>query len=122
MTNRQIDAIIMKDLHPQAERRVIEYTSNFSFLLLLQAKIQAHQQRADVVLSSHIDEARDIIMNRRQKQAWRRELVKIVGGSLLGVFVKGFITELSKGGNLLIAVYAGLGIIGMLLVVWSLRR
>jgi hypothetical protein len=73
MTNRQINDIIMKELHPQAERRVIEHTNDFSFALLLQAKIRAYQQKADVVLSSHIDEAHDIIMNRGQKQAWTME-------------------------------------------------
>jgi protein-S-isoprenylcysteine O-methyltransferase Ste14 len=120
MANPQIDAID-KELHPQAEKTAKQYINEFATSLLLQAKITAYRSKADVVLSSHVDEALDTI-NRGRKQIWSRELVIIIGSALLGAFIQGFISERSSGNSLLIATYVVLGFVGMFLVFWGLRR
>jgi hypothetical protein len=120
MPNQQLEAI-SKELHPQAKELAREYVNDFATALLLQAKVLAYQRRADVVLSSHVEEAQDVI-GRKKKETWSKELVIVVGGALLGAFIQGFITELSTGRTVLIVVYTVLGFIGMLLVFWGLRR
>ncbi len=46
-----------KELHPHAEQLAKEYVDEFAASLLLQAKMLAFQEHADLVLSNHIEEA-----------------------------------------------------------------
>ena len=48
---------INKRLHESAERQVQLYGADFATTILLQAKLIAHQQKAEVVLGTHVDEA-----------------------------------------------------------------
>ena len=120
MSNSQAEAI-NKELHQQAETSVKKYTHDFATSLLLQAKIIAYRSKADVVLSSHVDEALDKIYNER-KQSWSKELLIVLGGAFFGAFIQGFISELSSGNATLITVYVLLGFIGMFMVFLGLRR
>jgi len=120
MANQQIEAI-KKELHPQAERLAQAYIRDFATSLLLQAKILAYRRKADVVLSTHVEQAKDVIESER-KQSWSRELVIILGSAFFGAFLQGFITELSTGRTGLIAIYTAIGFIGILMVFWGLRR
>ena len=110
-----------KELHSQAELLAKEYVDEFAASLLLQAKMLAFQENADMVLSNHIEEARQVI-RRERKQRWARELLVVMGSALFGAFIPGFITELSAGHKLLIAVYTTMGFLGMLLLFLGLRR
>jgi hypothetical protein len=87
----------------------------FAASLLFQAKMLAFQEHADLVLSTHIEEALEVI-NRERKKRWTRELMIVIGSALFGAFIPGFMTELSAGHQLLIVVYTSLGFRGMLLV------
>jgi hypothetical protein len=120
MANRQIEAI-RKELHPQAERLAKDYINDFATSLILQAKTLAHNRRADVVLSNHIEEALDTMYSER-KQPWSKELMMVLGGAFFGAFIQGFITALSAGDALLISVYTILGFLGMFLVFVGLRK
>jgi hypothetical protein len=120
MPNSQINAIDT-ELHPQAEKAIKQFVSDFATSLILQAKLIAYRSKADLVLSTHVDEALDTV-NRNRKQTWSRELLIILGSALLGAFVQGFISELSSGNSWLIATYVALGFIGMFLVFLGLRR
>jgi hypothetical protein len=120
MPDRSLEAL-SKELHPHAEQLAREYVDEFAASLLLQAKILAFQENADLVLSNHVDEARQVI-SRERKKRWVRELLIVVGSALFGAFIPGFITELSAGHPFLIAVYTIMGFLGMLLVFIGLRR
>ena len=88
---------------------------------LLQAKILAFQEHADLVLSNHIDEALQVI-SRERKKRWSRELLIVLGSALFGAFIPGFITELFAGHQMLIVVYTSMGFLGIILVFLGLRR
>ena len=120
MASQQIE-VIRKELHPQAEDLVRQRTNEFATSLLLQAKTLAYQRRDDVVLSNHVEEALDIIRKRRDPGRLR-EFVIIMGGALFGAFVQGFITELSSGRPLLVAIYVVLGFLGMGLIFLGLLQ
>lgn len=120
MANSQIEAI-QKELHPQAANLAREFVNDFAISLLLQAKTIAYQQKADVVMSSHIVEAREILQA-EHKKSWSREILIILGSALVGAFIQGFTTELSGGNTFLIAIYTVMGFIGILMVFWGLRR
>lgn len=120
MANKQTDAVSI-ELHPQAKNLARRYITDFATTLILQAKILAFRRGAELVLSNDVEEALDTITKERT-QTWARQLVIVLGGAFFGAFVQGFVTELSTGNALLIAVYTILGFIGMLLVFWGLRR
>lgn len=120
MPDRQLEAL-NKELHPHAEQLARDIVDDFAATLLLQSKLVAAQQKAELVLSSHIEEAMNII-SREQKRGWSRELLIVVGAALFGAFIPGFITELSTGRQLLIVIYTVLGLLGMFLVFLGLRR
>jgi hypothetical protein len=110
-----------KDLHPHAEEVAKDYVDEFASSLLLQAKMLAFQEHADLVLSNHVEEALEVI-SRERKKRWTRELLIVIGSALFGAFIPGFMTELSAGHQLLIVVYTSIGFLGMLLVFLGLRR
>lgn len=120
MKNSSPDAL-NKEFHPRAEQLAEEYVDDFAASLLLQAKILAPQERADVVLGSHVEEAREVL-SRERRARWYRELLIVFGSALFGAFVPGFITELSNGHQLLTVVYTAMGFLGMLLLFLGLRR
>lgn len=120
MANQQIEAVNI-ELHPQAETLAQAHIRDFATSLLLQAKILAFRRKADIVLSTHIEEAK-VIIESEKRQSWTRELIIILGGAFFGAFLQGFITELSSGRMGLVAIYTAIGFIGILMVFWSLRR
>ena len=75
-----------KELHPHAEQVAKEYVDEFAASLLLQAKMLAFQEHADLVLSNHIEEALQVI-NRARKKSWTRELMIVIGSALFGAFI-----------------------------------
>ena len=120
MSNNQSEAI-NKELHPQAVFSIKKYTRDFATSLLLQAKVIAYRSKADVVLTTHVDEALDKIYKER-RQSWGKELLIVLGGAFFGAFIQGFISELSSGNAILIATYVILGFIGMFMVFLGLRK
>ena len=120
MQNPSHDAL-NKEFHPRAEQLAAEFVDEFAASLLLQAKMLASQERAEVVLSNHVEEAREVLIRERKKR-WYRELLIIFGSALFGAFIPGFTTELSTGRQLLIVVYTAMGFVGMLLLFLGLRR
>ncbi|GAI73450.1 unnamed protein product [marine sediment metagenome] len=119
MVNNQATAIDKK-LHPNAEDKIREYTDDFATSLVLQSKMLAFREKADVVLSTHVDEALDVIAFRRQ-EAWAQGISKIVGGALFGAFIPGFLSALPTGDIRAIVIYTALGFVGMFLVFLGIR-
>ncbi|MBN8581882.1 MAG: hypothetical protein J0L96_14530 [Anaerolineae bacterium] len=120
MENGQLRAVEM-EMHENAPKKARQHINQFSTSLILQAKIIAYRTKADIVLAQHIDEALDTI-NSEKKQSWSRELLIILGGTFTGAFIQGFVSELSSGNTLLVAIYTILGFVGMFMVFLGLRR
>jgi hypothetical protein len=117
----QNDDIANKELHAQAESLARSHVNRFAVSLIMQAKLLAYKRRDDLVLSNHIEEALEVIYKERETR-WSRELIIVVGSTLFGAFVPGFITELSTGRTAFIIIYTVLGFLGILLVFIGLRR
>ncbi len=113
---------LRKPLNDQASLAARNYVREFATLLILQAKIVAHQRNDEMVLKNHIDEALEVI-NRQRKESRFRQFYTIFGGALVGAAVPGFITEVTsqtvKGD--IVSLYTVLGLIGLGLVLWGLR-
>lgn len=120
MPNNQIPAV-NTPMIKQAEEQARKYIENFATSLILQAKIIAYHGANEMVLTNHIDEALEAI-SKEKKQSWSHEMFITLGGAFIGAFIQGFISELSNGNRLLIAIYTILGFIGMLMVFWGLHR
>ena len=122
MPQPQLEAVEM-ELHAQAEEIARSFVNEYAVsLLIIQAKALAFQRRADLVLSTHIEEARDIIM-RAEERTWAKELRLVFGGALLGAFIQGFINEMSVSPlrPFWITVYVLVGFLGSFLIFWGLR-
>jgi hypothetical protein len=121
MPNPQLD-LIDKPLHPNAVELARESVDVYAASLLVQAKTLAYQRGDDEVLSTHIQEALEVIQSRKRRKPWR-DFMLAVGGALFGAFISGFITELSTGhSKLLLTVYVLLGVLGMVLIFASLQE
>ena len=110
-----------KEFHARAQQLAKEYVDEFAASLLLQAKMLASQERAEMVLSNHVEEAREVL-SRERRRRWYREPLIVFGSALFGAFIPGFITELSTGHQLLTVVYTGMGFFGLLLLFLGLSR
>lgn len=119
----QLASVSSEDItfSPQAVQLVAKLKDNYETRLLSQAKIFAAQQRADQVQQVHVEQARDILSRRGDKN-WSQELLLAIGGALLGAFVQGFIEAVNDNQKTLIVVYVAAGFIGMGLIVWALRQ
>jgi hypothetical protein len=86
--------------------------------LLIQ--LVAFGQKADVIMRSRIEAARNIIRGER-KQARSRELRIALGSVLLGAFAQGFTYEVSLATPrpFWITIYVVAGFVGLFLVLWG---
>ncbi len=123
MADSQQEGLLGIPIHPQAAELIKNQASDFTESLILQSKILAHQNRHDVVLRTHVEEAL-IILSARQQQQWRDHLALIIGSAFLGAFVQGFTDQLlAEAPNIpLIAAYVVLGFLGAFGIFYGLRR
>lgn len=114
-------AAMDRDLHPQAQRLILTYTEEYSVALLTQAKLLAYRERADVVLSNHVIDARTFIFREKQSRTWRK-LSAALGGALVGAFIQGLITALTREqlAAIEISIYLAVGFVSIPLLVWGL--
>jgi hypothetical protein len=106
-------------LHVNAQARIQRFVDDFATSLVLQAKLLAFRERADEVLSPHVEEALDIV--KYKGRGWWRDLITIVGGALFGAFIPGFFDALPKHDTRATVIYTAMGFIGMLLVFLGIR-
>jgi hypothetical protein len=95
-----------------------EHIERFADLLVSQAEILAHQQEAEIIIQPHIDQAREILSQRKQKPGRLGMVLTSFGGIFFGVFVRGLLADL----NVPLAVYAVFGSLGTLLICIGLFR
>lgn len=115
--------IVNTPITADAQKRVVERVHEFGASLLLEAKLCSTVDRSGLVLPKHIDEALDRLNTKKQTNP-RRELRIVFGGAFFGAFVQGFITEVAaqRINPVVVAVYTMLGLVGLFLVLWDLRR
>ena len=82
------------DLHPAAMSTALNRINEFTVMLILEAKRIAFQNKADVVLSTHIEESLEVI-NSRRKENLAKQVAQIIGGAFFGAFIQGFVSEIS---------------------------
>jgi uncharacterized membrane protein YeaQ/YmgE (transglycosylase-associated protein family) len=116
----RIGDIAKVEVHTAAKQYFDEVVDQYSTTLLYQAKLLAYQRKDDAVLRNHVDEAQEIVEQQR-KQNRGRELQIVVGSSLFGAFVPGFVTELNNGNSGLLVIWTLTGFVGLFLVLWALR-
>lgn len=112
------------ELHPQAEQRAIEFVDDFADSLLLQSQALALTQKANVVLSTHVDDARKIIISREQNRGHFREILLILGSAMMGTFLQGFPSEMATDPvrKHMLVFNVCMGIVGASLLFWGLAR
>jgi len=120
MADKQ-NEIINQALHPNAENLAKKEINDFAVNLLLRSKIIAHQQKGDLVMTNHVKEALEEI-RKSPNRSRLKEIIVLVGGSLFGAFIQGFITELSNGNTVLVIVYVLMGFIGIVAALMAILR
>lgn len=111
------------DLHPEAQRELEAQTTRFATSLLLGAQCCAYAEKADVVLTSHV-QASLSMLRKSQNRSWTNELSLIFGSAFIGGFIQGMVTELGadpirRG---MVTLYLLMGVLGGFLTVFGLWR
>ena len=115
------DEIIGKSFHDDARALALSYVGRFATLLMWQAKVVAAREKAEIVLSTHVEEALGGIVKERGRSRWR-EFAIALGGALLGGGFQGFANELSKSSMsaLWLSLFAITAVAGVALLFWAL--
>ena len=111
--------ILAKKFHLQASRLVDKHIEAFARSLKLQAQIIAQKNKADIVLSNHVEDAINRLNS--HSNSLSQNLLIIIGSTLLGIFIQEFITEIFHGNITMLGIYIILGFLGFFLVVCAIR-
>ena len=122
MTNSYND-MLSKPIHDRAREHLRRYVIDFAIELVVESKLVAFRNDAEEVLKFHVDQAYENL-KRTPSESWHGRLMIIFGSVLLGAFVPGFVTELTKvfPNPFVVGIYVVLGFFGLLLVFVGLRR
>ena len=112
---KKAEKLINIPIHKNAIEIIHASIDDYSISLIYESKIEAFKEGADEVQSNHVKEAINNIGKNRKKN-WRNDLLKVIGGTLFGVFIPGFITSITPPNISLLIIYTALGFIGMLLM------
>lgn len=120
METRQID-ILNTPVRSEARDLAHDRVRQFAASLLLEAKVCATIDSSGLVLPKHVQEATEKVYSKYRVSSMR-ELRLAFGGALFGAFIQGFITELADKNQTMVVVYTVLGLFGMFLVLWDLKK
>ncbi len=117
------DEALSTNLHEQASDLAFQTVDEFATSLVLQAKLIAFAEKAEVVLTNHIKMALDII-KKEPRRPLLRQILTIIGGAFFGAFVPGFATTLAAIPiNIFgLVIYTVSGFLGLVLVFIGLKR
>jgi F0F1-type ATP synthase assembly protein I len=108
--------VVNYEMHPLAAEHIENLIMHFATTLVVQAKTLAYQRNDDNVTQNHVDEALSIIQQERMQKPWRTWF-GVFGGVLVGVFLSGFLNELSAGTRpVWLAIYVAFGFLGLVLM------
>ena len=106
-------------LNADAKIRVRETARDYAASIVLEAKLLALKRSEAEVQTSDIDSARKMVLDEKNRR-WKKDLAKVVGAGLFGMFVPGFITQLGNLNTTLTSLFTVVGVVGLLLVAWGL--
>jgi histone H3/H4 len=106
-------------LDSDAKMLVRESAKEYATSIVLQAKLLAFKRKEAEVQTSDIDLAVKMVLDERNRR-WKKDLAKVVGAGLFGMFVPGFITQLGNLNTTLTSLFTVVGVAGLLLVAWGL--
>lgn len=115
-SNRQ-SQVVEIPLHESAQQTAYNYIDTYGISLILQAKMLAFQRGDALVLNTHIQAAREMLIRDRERKWWREASV-VFFGALFGAGAQGFISELGLKPMRpeFIAVWAGLSVLSLAVV------
>ncbi|MDR0629840.1 MAG: hypothetical protein LBG24_09440 [Treponema sp.] len=113
-----IDAM---SFHDNAKGELAKEVERYSLILLYESKIIAFNEDSDEVQSVHVKKASERL-KKFQAINWKIELSKIIGGTLLGVFIPGFITSIVPLNIVALVLYTLSGLVGLSLVFIGIRN
>lgn len=106
-------------LHPNAKIMVRESARNYAASVVLQAKLLAFKHNEEEVLTNDVTAALKMTIEEKNR-SWKKEMAKVVGAGLFGMFIPGFMTQLSNLDTTLTAVFTIAGVAGLMMVAWGL--
>jgi hypothetical protein len=117
----QREEISSKPFHDDAQVLSLSYIGRFATLLMWQAKVVATRERAEVVLSTHVDEALGSIVKERGRSR-RRDFAIALGGALFGCGFMGFVNEaaMSEMSAPWLSLFGVTCVTGVALLFWAL--
>lgn len=103
-------------LNGDAGELVESAAADYSERLLVQAQMVAYRDRANLVLTNHVEEARKDLEQSGSRNVWREALI-FIGSAMLGGGFQGFFTELAANPvrRFWAGFYAVSAFVGMLL-------
>ena len=115
---------VERPLHKGAQQAVEDEVRRFTLALalLLQAKLEAFRERADVVLSNHVERAR-LSLSQDDRRGTLRQLAVVAGAALFGAAASG--SENEVGGPKrtgFLTVYVVVGVVSLTLVLVGVLR
>ena len=120
MRNRESD-VASKTLHQDARDRVFVLVDEFAAALITQSKLLAYLEKAELVLTKHVEQATTMVFARRQ-QPWWLGITQTLGGALVGAFVAWFVSALNEKNTAQIAGSVAVGFVGVILGFVGTRR
>ena len=117
----RINDILSIQYHDKSKEKVEELIYEFIDLLLINSKLIAQREDKNKVQVDHIEEAYHNLLSRPKEQN-NKEIIQMVGCTLFGSFVPGFINAASNGLVTEIIIYFPIGIIGLALFLIGFLR
>jgi hypothetical protein len=116
-----MNAIDDMSFHDNATGELTKEVERYSLILLYESKVIAFNENSDEVQSVHVKRASERL-EKFQAINWKIELSKIIGGTLLGVFIPGFITSIAPLNIVALVLYTLSGLVGLSLVFMGIRN
>jgi hypothetical protein len=104
--------------HDNAKNEFAREVERYSDSLFFECEVIAFREDADEVQSVHVKRASERLKN-FQVVNRKKELSKIIGGALLGIFAPGFISSVSPLNLLALVLYTLSGFVGLFFVLWE---
>lgn len=121
MMKRKDFAAIDKGIHANAKVSINDYVLQFADSLVLSSKLHAHWQNADDVQATHVQQARESILEIGRKESRSWQFTFGIGIALLTFSVTQILTEYSSLAPRLgyIVAYCAASIVATAIVTWA---
>lgn len=114
-----MDNLLSIPIDEDARRELDEIVEKYESNLMLQSRVEARKDNSTIVLHKHVIASYQYVQ-KQKKRYWYRELFKILGGTLFGLFLEGFLRSAATGKVSEVIIYVVLGFIGIILVFFGI--